>query len=371
MIFSTTLMGSNADIIGDALASVLQQVDRCVVIDTGAKDDTVDVARRVAGDKLLLRGFPWKNDFAAARNFALDAATAAGATWAVTLDTDQRLLYDRDFDLARALARTQAQVCMVADDVGSYSKERIVRLPAKVRWEGPTHECLMGRTTADTLNLRGVRFHELPKDPAGTRRKFERDVAILKRYTKQHAKQARWFYYLGASHKHLASSRRQSMRSGPVPIARLGQGGGIGVLWRCRMLLQPAALARRRAVLCGGPCHSSATAELAWLAGFAAYKAQRYDDAVAGSTWRSPTDCSRAVARSSSASASGIHPGCTKARSTCSIGRTRPQVTRKPQQKRSATTSAQSVRARPRKRPDRASTRLRGPNCRFQRCPRR
>ncbi len=116
MIVSTTLTGSNADIIGDALASVLQQVDRCIVIDTGAKDDTIAVARRVAGDKLLLREFPWKNDFAAARNYALEAATEAGATWAVTLDTDERLLFDRDFDLARTLARTQAQVCMVLDD---------------------------------------------------------------------------------------------------------------------------------------------------------------------------------------------------------------------------------------------------------------
>jgi glycosyltransferase involved in cell wall biosynthesis len=159
LIVSTTLTGSNSDIIGDALASVLQQVDRCIVIDTGAKDDTIDIARRLAGDKLLLREFPWKDDFAAARNFALEAAAEAGATWAVTLDTDERLLFDRDFDLARALARTQAQVCMVVDDVGSYSKERIVRLPAKVRWEGPTHECLMGRTAAETLTLRGVRFH--------------------------------------------------------------------------------------------------------------------------------------------------------------------------------------------------------------------
>ena len=58
MIVATTLTGSNADIIGDALASVLQQVDRCIVIDTGAKDDTLEVARKVAGDKLLLREFP-------------------------------------------------------------------------------------------------------------------------------------------------------------------------------------------------------------------------------------------------------------------------------------------------------------------------
>ena len=284
MIVSTTLTGSNADIIGDALASVLQQVDRCLVIDTGAQDDTIDVARRVAGDKLLLRDFPWKNDFAAARNFALDAAAEAGATWAVTLDTDERLLFDREFDLARALARTQAQVCMVDDDARSYSKERIVRLPATVRWEGPTHECLMGRTAAGTLNLRGVRFRELPKDPAGIRRKFERDVAILKRYTRQHAKQARWFYYLGASHKHLGEFAAAIDAFQTCAELRGWEEEGA---WACYGAAECCCSLLRwldAVQFCAaGLAIRPATAELAWLAGFAAYKAQRHEDAVAWS----------------------------------------------------------------------------------------
>ena len=122
MIVSTTLTGSNADIIGDALASVVAQVDRCLVIDTGAKDDTVAVARNVAGDKLVVRELAWPNDFAAARNFALDAATALGATWAITVDTDERLVFDPGVRLSQLLAATRAQVCMVVDDLGNYSK---------------------------------------------------------------------------------------------------------------------------------------------------------------------------------------------------------------------------------------------------------
>ena len=98
MIVSTTLTASNADLIGDALASVVAHVDRCLVIDTGARDDTLEVARRVAGEKLLLREFPWRDDFAAARNFALDAAAEAGGHWAVTLDTDERLVFEPGFD---------------------------------------------------------------------------------------------------------------------------------------------------------------------------------------------------------------------------------------------------------------------------------
>lgn len=284
MIVSTTLTGSSAGIIGDALASVLAQVDRCIVIDTGATDDTVAVARGVAGDKLLLREFPWRDDFAAARNFALEAAAAAGANWALTVDTDERLLFDRGFDLARALSRTQARVCMVMDDLGNYSKERIVRLPAKVRWVGPTHECLEGRTSPETVCLQGIRFHELPKDPAAVRGKFERDVAILKRYTKQHAKQARWFYYLGASHQHLGECAAAIDAFRTCAELRGWEEEGAWACYGaaeccCSMLRWQDAVQFCAAGLAIRP----ATAELAWLAGFAAYKLQRFDDAVAWS----------------------------------------------------------------------------------------
>lgn len=284
MIVSTTLTGSNADIIGDALASVLDQVDRCLVIDTGARDSTLEVARRVAGDKLLLREFPWKDDFAAARNFALDAAAEAGADWAVTLDTDERLRFDPGFDLARVLGRTTAQVCMVLDDQGNYSKERIVRLPARVRWTGPTHECLDGRTAAESMTLPGVRFHELPKDPAASRAKFERDVAVLKRYTRQHGKQARWFYYLGTSHQNLGEYAAAIEAFQTCAELRGWEEEGAWACYNaadccCKLLRWADAIQFCAAGLAIRP----ATAELAWLAGFAAYKSQRYQDAVAWS----------------------------------------------------------------------------------------
>jgi glycosyltransferase involved in cell wall biosynthesis len=247
MIVSTTLTASNADIIGDALASVAGQADHCLVIDTGARDDTLEVARRVAGDRRLVREFPWRNDFAAARNFALEAAQQAGATWAVTVDTDERLLFDAGFDLRKALAATPANVLLVNDENGYYGKERIVRLPTALRWIGPTHEALGGQREGEAATLPGLRFRELPKDETTLRRKFERDVAILRKHTRQHAKEPRWHYYLGASHHDLGQY------AAAIEFCARG------------LAIRPA------------------TAELAWLAGFAAYKAKRYEDAIAWS----------------------------------------------------------------------------------------
>jgi tetratricopeptide (TPR) repeat protein len=283
-IVSTTLTGSNAEVIGDALASVIAQVDRCLVIDTGATDESVAIARAVAGDKLELRQFKWQNDFAAARNFALESATELGGTWAVTVDTDERLLFDPGVHLTGLLAATRAQVCMVLDDLGNYSKERIVRLPTQVRWAGPTHECLEGRTTADTVTLAGVRFHELPKDAATARRKFERDLAILQRHTRQHRKQARWFYYLGATHQHLGDHAAAIDAFRTCAELRGWEEEGA---WACYGAAESCCSLRRwddaLQFCAAGLAIRPATAELAWLAGFAAYKGLRFGDAVAWS----------------------------------------------------------------------------------------
>ncbi len=284
MLVSTTLTGSNADIIGDALASVVAQVDRCLVIDTGVRDDTLAVARSVAGDKLVVRELAWPNDFAAARNFALDAANELGATWAITVDTDERLVFDPGVWLSRLLAVTRARVCMVVEDLGNYSKERVVRLPSKVRWAGPTHECLEGRTSADTATLRGVRFHELPKDPAAMRRKFERDLALLKRHTRQHAKQARWYYYLGATHQQLGDHAAAIEAFRTCAELRGWEEEGA---WACYRAAECCCSLHRwndaLQFCAAGLAIRPATTELAWLAGFAACKGLRFGDAIAWS----------------------------------------------------------------------------------------
>ena len=196
-IVSITLTGNSRDIIGDALRSVVDWVDWLLVIDTGVTDDTLAIAREIAGNKLLVREFPWRDDFAAARNFALTAAAETGADWAVGLDSDERL--DRGgVNVRSQLAAAKADVLHVAHVNGTYAKERYFRLPVRGRYVGPTHEAftLVGGLAG---TLEGIRFDEQAKSEEGYRRKAERDVAILTRYTAQHPDDPRWFYYLGDS----------------------------------------------------------------------------------------------------------------------------------------------------------------------------
>ena len=284
MIVSTTLTGSNAGIIGDALASIAPHVDRCIVIDTGARDDTLEVARRVAGARLFVREFPWRNDFAAARNFALQAATQLGARWTITVDTDERLHFPAGFDLKRELARAKGKVLLVAAADGTYAKERIFRLPTRAKWRGPTHECVEGQGAGESVVLGGAYFSELPKDAAAAKAKFERDAAILRDYTREHPKDPRWHYYLGAS---LHDLERYDEAIAAFRACAALRGWAEEGAWACyREATCLCALNRWTDAIdaCArGLALRPATAELAWLAGWAAHKSGRQADAIAWS----------------------------------------------------------------------------------------
>ncbi len=72
--------------------------DEIVLVDTGSTDATVAVAA-AAGARIC--HFEWCDDFAAARNYGIDAALGA---WILTLDADEQIAA-RDFPALRAAAR--------------------------------------------------------------------------------------------------------------------------------------------------------------------------------------------------------------------------------------------------------------------------
>jgi hypothetical protein len=72
-------------VIGRALSSVREAVSEMIVVDTGSKDRTREIALEKGA---TVFDFPWCDDFAAARNFALSKATGE---WILVLDADEAL----------------------------------------------------------------------------------------------------------------------------------------------------------------------------------------------------------------------------------------------------------------------------------------
>lgn len=194
-LISVTLTGNAETLIEDALRSVLPWVDACLIVDTGATDNSIAAARAVAGAKYRGATFSWIDDFAAARNYGFEVAAATGAAWAVILDTDERI-DSGHVDVRLALARSSDSILLVPHDSRTYAKERFFRLPVPGHFVGPTHEYFQ-QEQGTRGELAGVRFQEEPKSEAGYRVKFERDLDILQRCVRDGPENARWLYYQG------------------------------------------------------------------------------------------------------------------------------------------------------------------------------
>jgi len=165
MTFSTALVMIARDesrCIARALNSLRPWVDRMVVLDTGSTDDTVAIARAAGAE---VHTTTWQNDFAAARNAALDLA---GADWHIVVDADEWLAHgEREHsDVGAVLAALRhtppsfvgcIDVCSEFDDGERRSEasswlSRV--LPGTVRYKGLIHEQPVHQLPTRRLSLR-------------------------------------------------------------------------------------------------------------------------------------------------------------------------------------------------------------------------
>lgn len=75
----------NEKTIGNVISSVISIAGEIVVVDTGSKDKTKDIANSL-GCKVY--GFSWNNNFSDAKNFAVSKATG---NWILALDADETI----------------------------------------------------------------------------------------------------------------------------------------------------------------------------------------------------------------------------------------------------------------------------------------
>lgn len=278
-LVSVTMTGNNEATIGEAIASVVSWVDAVVLVDTGVTDKSIEIAREIAGDKLVVRRFKWINDFAAARNFALKTGHEAGGEWAVMVDTDETIDL-RGEDIRSELERARKPHFMIAHESGTYTQPRFFKLPVIGKFDGPTHEAY----PADSLGadrLARCIFCDKPKTPEQLKEKFTRDVRILRAHILKRPKEARWHYYLGDALENLGQYRDAiksfktcaDMRVWDEESAwayyRMAQCWGTLKEWKYAV----DACAKGLAVHPG-------IGELAWLAGWSSFKAGRHQQAV-------------------------------------------------------------------------------------------
>jgi hypothetical protein len=280
ILASITLSSNRSKVIGDALRSVCGWTDRCIIVDLGVTDDTLEVARSIVGDRLHVVPYDCSHEVGAtgARNFGLAEAERLGADWAITLDTDERMNFD-GIDIKGMLSDLDG-VVLVPHDSGMYSKERFFKLPLADVFVGGVHECVLPKNGKQVL-VQGISFSELEKSPEELKHKLEWLVDSLSKDVADNPTHPRSWYYLGDSHaalEHWAEAAEAFKRCADL------NGWDEESAWSCFRLavcLERMGKGHEAIAACAlGLTKHSGIAELCWFAGEVSVRMGMADKAI-------------------------------------------------------------------------------------------
>jgi tetratricopeptide (TPR) repeat protein len=236
------------------LSSLSGAVDEIVVVDTGSKDATPEIAARFGA---RLCHFEWRADFSAARNVGLDAASC---DWILSIDADEFLDAGAHAHIRAGIDHADAEGILVtvrnllaADDLIQSAESQIVRLFRRrddVRFAGIIHEEV---TTA--ITRRGGRIVSSPivivhdgysRDTAqASGSRAERNLPLLVRAVDGAPLDPYLHFHLGATYQHLgrhADAQRHLAQVLELPNEQLNP----EILANAAVRLAQLAMAERR-----------------------------------------------------------------------------------------------------------------------------
>jgi glycosyltransferase involved in cell wall biosynthesis len=193
----TMIVRDEEQLLPGCLASVRGVVDEIVVVDTGSRDGTRSVAEK-AGARVF--DFPWRDDFAAARNEAL---RHAAGKWVLALDADERLGPRAGAGLRASLSRARFDCGMLrlhdasrldakAEDVISGRERqaevqlvpRLLRRTGGLEYVDPIHENVLPWLRRRGMKVGGVDVDIVhlgaTRDIVDARGKMDRNIRLLR-----------------------------------------------------------------------------------------------------------------------------------------------------------------------------------------------
>lgn len=187
------------------LESVKNLADEIVVVDTGSRDRTVAMAEAGGAE---IRHFPWRDDFAAAKNYALDCCRG---DWVVMLDADEYFLPEDAPKVRRLLAEYREKrnvlgflfqrINIDQDNYGAYIDSgpqiRVFRRLPDLRYHGRIHENLRyegGEGREMVFSSEAVIYHT-GYSSGLLREKYLRNLALLKRDEEEGRGEGKEFYF--------------------------------------------------------------------------------------------------------------------------------------------------------------------------------
>lgn len=179
--------------IGRWLENMKQIADEWIVVDTGSEDRTIELAEHGGA---VVYSFPWRNDFAAAKNYALEKARGQ---WILFLDADEYFSHESLSRLRPLLQRFQSRLDIVGllcrlvnidvDAGNRFSSAqiqlRIFRNLKKLRYEGAIHETLTMPTGKKLELVRDLTIYHTGYSASLIKKKLRRNLHMLEERTQK------------------------------------------------------------------------------------------------------------------------------------------------------------------------------------------
>ncbi len=174
--------------LAQCLKSLRGLATQMVVVDTGSTDRTVEIAREFGAE---IYSFPWCDDFAAARNAALEHATG---DWILIMDADEELptaehaKLREDMKSAKSIGYRLPLVNAGNENEGRSFIPRLFRNAPEVFFHGRIHEQVFPSLLAPAkkwglktaLGTAEILHHGYTKELVRDRNKVERNLKLLR-----------------------------------------------------------------------------------------------------------------------------------------------------------------------------------------------
>jgi len=188
------------------LNSMKSIVDEMIVVDTGSADNTIAIAK-TCGAKVY--NFIWENDFAAAKNFAIEKAEG---DWIIFLDADEFFVKEsigkvKDYLILAEEKDVDAIMCQIINidaDCNNRFKDsfgaiRIFRKSPYIRYKNAIHEELVN-IKRDKLNItiltEDLKIYHTGYSSSIVEKKLKRNLEIILNDIKKHGMKEKYYRYL-------------------------------------------------------------------------------------------------------------------------------------------------------------------------------
>ncbi|WP_139996969.1 glycosyltransferase [Paenibacillus paridis] len=186
-------------VLGRCLESIKNLVDEIIVVDTGSKDTTKEIATSF-GAKIY--DYEWNDSFSDARNYALEQATS---DWNLVLDSDEYLSNESADEIHNFINNNNNTIGRVKridkfkDKAGdSFAQTFISRLfPRNLRYKGKIHEQIDSSLPRVKLSV------EVQHDGYYNQSRSERNIPLLLHEIKVAPQEAYYHYQIAKEYRGL------------------------------------------------------------------------------------------------------------------------------------------------------------------------